>query len=100
MFYYPIIAKIREINGFLSHSVENCSKMRSQFFGKKLQFFRQTEANLSISSFYYIKPLWKNANSNFLGNFGPGFSIDINRGGFDLPFGVKKPDLDGFVQNL
>ena len=100
MFYYPIIAKIREINGFLSHSVENCSKMRSQFFGKKLQFFRQTEANLSISSFYYIKPLLENADINFLGNFGPGFTIDINRGEFDLPFGVKKHDLDGFVQNL
>ena len=84
----------------IRHSVENCSKTRSQFFWEMLQFFRQTETNLSISSFYYIKPLWENANSNFLGNFGPGFSIDINRGGFDLPFGVKKPDLDGFVQNL
>ena len=84
----------------MKHSVENCSKTRSQFFWEMLQFFRQTETNLSISSFHYIKPLWENANSNFLGNFGPCFSIDINRGGFDLPFGVKKPDLDGFVQNL
>ena len=75
-------------------------KRDHNFLGGKLQFFRQTEANLSTTSFYYIKPLWENTNSNFLGNFGPGFSIDINRGGFDLPFGVKKPDLDGFVQNL
>ena len=67
---------------FFSHSVESCFKTRSQFFGKKLQFFRQTEANLSISSFYYIKLLWENANSNYLGNFGTGFSIDIIRGGF------------------
>ena len=80
--------------------MENCSKTRSQFSGEKLQFFRQIEGNLSTGSIYYIKPLWKNATSNFLGNFGPGFSIDFNRGGFDLPFGVKKPDLDGFVQNL
>ena len=35
-----------------------------------------------------------------MGKFGPDVSIDFNRGGFDLPFGVKKPDLDGFVQNL
>ena len=34
----------------------------------------------------------------FLSKFAPGFSIDINRGGFDLPFGFKKPDMDGFVQ--
>ena len=80
--------------------MENCSKTRSQFSGEKLQFFRQIEGNLSTGSIYYIKPLWKNATSNFLGNFGPGFSIDFNRGGFDLPFGVKNPDLDRFVQNL
>ena len=41
---------------FYFHSVENCSKTRSQFFGEMLQFFCQTETNLSISSFYYIKP--------------------------------------------
>ena len=35
-----------------------------------------------------------------MGNFGPGFSIDINRGGFDLPFGVEIPGLDGFVLRL
>ena len=35
-----------------------------------------------------------------MGNFGPGFSINSNRGGFDLPFGVEKPDMDGYVQKL
>ena len=85
-------------NFFIIHNVENCSKTRSQFFGVQLEFFRQTEANLYLNSFYYTKPLRENANSNFLGNFGPGFSIDINRGGFDLPFGVKKPNMDGYVQ--
>ena len=78
--------------------MENRSKTRSQFFGEKLQFFRQTEANLCITSFYCIKPLWENTNSNFLGNFGPGFSIKSNRGGFHLSFGVEKPDMDGSVQ--
>ena len=39
-------------------------------------------------------------NAEFSGKYGPGFSIDINRGGFDLPFRVKNPDLDGLVQNL
>ena len=39
-------------------------------------------------------------NAEFSGKYGPGFSIDINRGGFDLPFGVEKPDSDGFVRKL
>ena len=33
-----------------------------------------------------------------MGNFGPSFSINFNRGGFDLPFGDEKPDMDGYVQ--
>ena len=33
-----------------------------------------------------------------MGKFGPEVSIDFNRGGFDLPFGVEKPDMDGYVQ--
>ena len=37
-------------------------------------------------------------NGEFSGNFGPGFSTDITRGGFVLPFGVEKPDMDGYVQ--
>ena len=37
-------------------------------------------------------------NGEFSGNFGPGFSTDITKGGFVLPFGVEKPDMDGYVQ--
>ena len=33
-----------------------------------------------------------------MGKFGPEVSIDFSRGGFDLPFGVEKPDMDGYVQ--
>ena len=51
-------------------------------------------------SFYYTKPLQGNAYTKFSRKFAPGFSIDINKGGFDLPFGVKKPDMDGFVHEL
>ena len=40
----------------------------------------------------------KLANSKFLGKFGPEVSIDFNRGGFDLPFDVEKPDMDEYVQ--
>ena len=36
----------------------------------------------------------------FSRKFAPGFSIDTNRGGFGLPFGVKKPDFDGFIHKL
>ena len=36
----------------------------------------------------------------FSRKFAPGSSIDTNRGGFGLPFGVKKPDFDGFLHKL
>ena len=49
---------------------------------------------------YYIKPLWKNANSNFSGNFGPEVSIDFNRRGFELLNSVEKPDFHGFLWKL
>ena len=39
-------------------------------------------------------------NSNFSRKIAPDFSIDINKGGFDLHFGVEKPDFDGFLQTL
>ena len=35
-----------------------------------------------------------------MGKFGPEVSTNSNRRGFDLPFGVKKPDMDGFVHEL
>ena len=69
------------------HSVEMTRNLRSQFFGEKLQFFRQSELNMSMSSFYYTKPLQGNAYTEFSRKFAPGFSIDTNRGGFGLPFG-------------
>ena len=35
-----------------------------------------------------------------MGKFGQEVSTNGNRRGFDLPFGVKKPDMDGFVHEL
>ena len=70
------------------------------FFCAKIGNFPSKWYENEIGSIYLVKPLYEIANIEFLGNFGPGFSINSNRGGFDLPFGVKKPDLDGFVQNL
>ena len=49
---------------------------------------------------YYIKPLQENVNSNFSRKFAPDFSIDINKGGFDLHFGVEKPAVDDGNQKL
>ena len=76
------------------HSVEKYSKRRSRFLEKKLQFFRQIKANLPISpisSNYYIKPPWQNANSKFSRKFAPEVSTAFNRGGFNLNNIVEKP---------
>ena len=55
---------------------------------------------MNDSPIYYIKPSWENANSNFSRKFAPGFSIDINKGGFDLHFGVEKPAVNCDYQEL
>ena len=73
------------------HSVEKYSKTRSRFLVEKLQFFRQIKANLPISSIYYIKPPWQNANSKFSRKFAPEVSTDFYRGGFNLNNIVEKP---------
>ena len=66
------------------HSVEKYSKSLSQFLGEKSQFFRQIDTNLSISSFYYIKLTWENANSKFLRKFAQEMSTNSNKGGSNL----------------
>ena len=68
------------------------------FFCAKIGNFPSKWFKNEIGSIYLVKPLYEIANIEFLGNFGPGFSINSNRGGFDLPFGVEKPDMDGYVQ--
>ena len=72
------------------HSVEKYSKRRSRFLEKKLQFFRQIKANLPISSIYYIKPPWQNANIKFSRKFAPEVSTAFNRGGFNLNHSFEK----------
>ena len=71
--------------------MEKYFKMRSRFLGEKMQFFRQIKANLPISSIYYIKPPWQNANSKFSRKFAPEVSTAFNRGGFNLNKNFEKP---------
>ena len=73
------------------HSVEKYSKTLSQIFRKSCNFFRQIDAKLSLTSFYYIKPLQENANNEFLRKFAQNVWINFKRGGSELIFGVKKP---------
>ena len=68
------------------------------FFAQKLEIFRQNETKKERGSIYLVKPLQEIADFEFLGNFGPGFSINSSRGEFGLHFGVEKPDMDGYVQ--
>ena len=73
------------------HSVEKYSKSLSKFLGGKSQFFRQIDTNLSISSFYYIKPTWENANSKFLRKFAQEMYANSNKGGSNLIISVDRP---------
>ena len=72
--------------------MEKYSKTLSQFLEEKLQIFRQIEANLSLMSFYLVKPTQEIPNSKFLRNFAQVFSFDANRGGFDLVVSVKRSE--------
>ena len=69
--------------------MENATKTLSRFFEEKLDFFRQTEATLSNWYIYYVKPLFKMANSLFLRKFAQILRIDVNRGGSKLIIGVE-----------
>ena len=82
----------RQINFELSyHSVEKYSKTLSQFLWKKLQIFRQIEADFFVKSFYYIKPSQEIVYNKFSRNFAQGFSIDFSRGRSKLHFELKRP---------
>ena len=63
--------------------MEKSLKIRSRFLRKNEQFSVKSKQRWIILPIYFIKPQREDADFDFLGNFGPGFSINSNRGGRD-----------------
>ena len=75
--------------------MEMTIKTQSRFLRKNEHFFRQINATFMFLLIYYIKPPWKNANSNFSRNFAQGFSMKVRKGGSKVQFQVERPGEDG-----
>ena len=66
-------------------------KCYHEFCGKMNIFPSNQRKKMNKLPFYYIKPLWENANSNFSRKFAPGFSTGYYKGGLNLKNSVEKP---------
>ena len=58
--------------------------MLSRILRKRWIFFRQINTNMNHLPIYLVKPLWENANSNFLRKFAQVWPIWSYRGRFGL----------------